>query len=278
MIVMVIGVNVIFWRPLVAWAEKFRIETSEAAEAPKSHVLNLLRRSKVAAAITRPLKPAGRRLDRITRPFGLAEYPLQSDPVKRRAGDVVFTVAMTSVIAFGLYRGIVYLNNTVGFGEFPRCFGLGFITLLRVVVLVVFSTLVWVPIGVKIGMNPRLARYAQPVVQVPASFPAIFLFPFAAFIFVNIGLPLNFGGIALMALGAQWYILFNVIAGASAIPADLRELAAQFRLPWHGWAWGFCGFRLHCRLHRRIAFLLSSRSDRRSPCEFVHEGFILMIS
>jgi NitT/TauT family transport system permease protein len=232
MVVMVIGVNVLFWRPLVAWAEKFRIETSEAADAPKSYMLNALRRSRVPAAIGRPLKPVGRGLDRITRPFGLAEYPLHSDPVKRRAGDVVFIAAMTSVIVFGLYRGIVYLNHTVGFGEFPRCFGLGSLTLVRVVVLVVASTLVWVPIGVKIGMNPRLARYAQPVVQVLASFPAIFLFPFAAFIFVKLGLPLNFGGILLMALGAQWYILFNVIAGASAIPTDLRELATQFRLPW----------------------------------------------
>src|SRR5579862_8058129 len=76
MIVMVVGVNAVFWRPLVAWAEKFRIETSEAAEQPKSVTLNVLRRSKVPGYITRPLKPVGRGLDRITRPFGLAEYPL----------------------------------------------------------------------------------------------------------------------------------------------------------------------------------------------------------
>jgi NitT/TauT family transport system permease protein len=98
-------------------------------------------------------------------------------------------------------------------------------------VLVVFSTLIWVPVGVEIGMSPRLARYAQPVVQVLASFPANFLFPFATVIFLALGLGLNIGGIFLMALGAQWYILFNVIAGASAIPTDLRELADQFRLP-----------------------------------------------
>ena len=75
------------------------------------------------------------------------------------------------------------------------------------------STLIWVPIGVKIGMSPRLSRYAQPVVQVLASFPANFLFPFATVVFVAVGLSLNIGGIFLMALGAQWYILFNVIAG-----------------------------------------------------------------
>ena len=93
------------------------------------------------------------------------------------------------------------------------------------------ATLVWVPVGVAIGMNPRLSRYAQPVVQVAASFPAILLFPFAIVVFLGIGLPLNIGGIFLMALGAQWYILFNVIAGASAIPTDIRELVDQFHLP-----------------------------------------------
>lgn len=87
------------------------------------------------------------------------------------------------------------------------------------------STLIWVPVGVKIGMSPRLSRYAQPVVQVLASFPAILLFPFAIVAFLALGVSLNFGGILLMALGAQRYILFNVIAGASAIPTDLREPA-----------------------------------------------------
>jgi NitT/TauT family transport system permease protein len=99
-------------------------------------------------------------------------------------------------------------------------------------VLVIVSSLIWVPIGVKIGMNPKLSRYAQPVVQVLASFPAILLFPFAIVLFLHLGVSLNIGGIFLMALGAQWYILFNVIAGASAIPTDLRELMDQFRVPW----------------------------------------------
>ena len=80
------------------------------------------------------------------------------------------------------------------------------------------SSVIWVPVGVRIGISPRVARYAQPVVQVLASFPANFLFPFAIVVFLDLGHRLNYGGILLMALGAQWYILFNVIAGASAIP------------------------------------------------------------
>jgi len=232
MVIMVIGVNVLFWRPLVAYAEKFRVETSESAEQPKSYVLNFLRQSHIPSYISKPLKPAGRGLDRITRPFGLAEYPLHTPEYKRRAGDVVFTVAMGAVILFGVYRGIVYFDHAAGFGQFTRCLGLGFLTFIRVVVLVVVATLIWVPLGVKIGMSPKLSRYAQPVVQVLASFPAILLFPFAIAVFLHLGISLNFGGIFLMALGAQWYILFNVIAGASAIPNDLRELMDQFRVPW----------------------------------------------
>jgi NitT/TauT family transport system permease protein len=232
MIVMVIGVNVVFWRPLVAWAEKFRIETSEAAEAPRSLMLDALRRSKVPAAIGRPLKPIGEALDKVTKPFGLAEYPLHAPEARRRAGDALFTAATVGVVGWGLWRALVYLDKRGVFGQFPHCFGLGFITFSRVVALVIFSTLVWVPIGVKIGMNPRLSRYAQPVVQVLASFPAILLFPLAIVLFQHLGIALDIGGIALMALGAQWYILFNVIAGASAIPTDLREMAEQFRLPW----------------------------------------------
>jgi len=231
MIAMVVGVNVVFWRPLVAWAEKFRIETSEAVDAPRSVTLNLLRRSHIPVAIARPARPVGEWLDHLTRPFGLAEYPLHEAPARRRAGDVAFTVVVAAAIAWAIWRAVLYLDRTAGFGQFPRCFGLGFLTFLRVVVLVVVSTIVWVPIGVKIGMSPRIARYAQPVVQVLASFPANFLFPLVTVVFVALGLSLNIGGILLMALGAQWYILFNVIAGASAIPTDLRELADQFRLP-----------------------------------------------
>jgi NitT/TauT family transport system permease protein len=100
-------------------------------------------------------------------------------------------------------------------------------------VLLIVSSVIWVPVGVWIGMNPRVSRLAQPIVQVFASFPANFLFPFATAVFVAIHISLNFGGIVLMALGAQWYILFNVIAGASAIPSDLREATRLMGV--HGW-------------------------------------------
>jgi len=222
-IVLVIAVNVVFWRPMVAWAEKFRFEESEAAERPRSLVLDLLRRSSVPDLVSRPLRPVGRALDRVTRPFGLAEHPLQRPVVRARTGDVFFAGAVFVVVVYGAWRALDYVHVTTGLGAFGPAFVDGAATFGRVVVLLIVASLIWVPVGVWIGMNPRVSRLAQPVVQVLASFPANFLFPFAAAFFIATGVSLNFGGILLMALGSQWYILFNVIAGASAIPSDLRE-------------------------------------------------------
>jgi NitT/TauT family transport system permease protein len=222
-IVLVIAVNVVFWRPLVAWAEKFRFEESEAAERPRSVVLDLLRRSSVPALVSRPARPVGRALDRVTRPFGLAEHPLVRPVVRARTGDVFFAGAVFVVVVYGAWRALDYVHLTTGLGAFGPAFVDGAATFGRVVALLIVASVIWVPVGVWIGMNPRVSRLAQPVVQVLASFPANFLFPFAAAFFIATGVSLNFGGILLMALGSQWYILFNVIAGASAIPSDLRE-------------------------------------------------------
>ncbi|MDQ4492235.1 ABC transporter permease subunit [Sinomonas sp. ASV486] len=228
MAVMVLGVNFLFWRPLVAWAEKFRQEDTAAAERPRSLVLSVLAHSSIPRGLGRALEPIGRTLDSAMRPFGVADYPLVVPAARRRAGDVAVTVLVAAAMAYGAYWAYDFIASTVGFGEFGQAFGLGLITLLRVLAIIVLGTIVWVPVGVWIGMNPRISRLAQPVVQMLASFPANFLFPFAIAFFVAADIPLDIGGIALMALGSQWYILFNVIAGASAIPTDLRQAMDSF--------------------------------------------------
>jgi NitT/TauT family transport system permease protein len=231
MVIMVVGVNVVFWRPLTAWAERFRVEESEATEAPRSIVLNLLRRSHVPTLLGRLFGWLVSPLDRLMAVFGLAEYPLRTSPRRRRAGDVVFAVVVLVAVTYGVFRIGAYINATAGFGEVIHALGLGLVTFGRVIVLVIAATLIWVPIGVWIGLNPKVSRLAQPVVQVLASFPANFLFPIATAVLVSTGISLNWGGIVLMSLGAQWYILFNVIAGASSVPNDLREAAANLQLP-----------------------------------------------
>ncbi|MFF3572030.1 ABC transporter permease [Nocardia jiangxiensis] len=235
MIVLVIGVNALFWRPLTTWAERFRIEDSEPAEAPRSVTLNLLRRSSIPEGLGRVFGPLVGPLDRVMAVFGLAEYRLHVTPVRRRAGDVVFAVVVVAVIGYGCYRVVDYIDATVGFGEVLHAFGLGALTLVRVIVLLIIASAIWVPIGVWIGLNPRISRFAQPVVQVLASFPANFLFPLVTAAMVATGASLNWAAILLMALGAQWYILFNIIAGASTVPNDLREAAANLQLPRRLW-------------------------------------------
>jgi NitT/TauT family transport system permease protein len=232
-ITLVIGVNFFFWRPVTAWAERFRVEESEAAEKPRSLVLDVLRRSHVPGQIARPLRPVGRLLDRGTRPFGLAEHPLAGSRTRERTTDVFFAGIVATVVVYGAWEALGYVRATTGLGEFGYAFALGAATFARVIVLTIVATVVWVPVGVWIGMNPKVTRFAQPVVQVLAGFPANFLFPFATVIFLAWHISLNFGAVLLMALGAQWYILFNVIAGASAIPSDLREAMTSLQVS--GW-------------------------------------------
>ena len=228
MAVMVIGVNFLFWRPLVAWAEKFRQEDTASVDRPRSLTLNLLRRSSLPRLAGRGLQPVGRGLDRLTRPFGLAEHPLHRPAARRRTGDIVFGIVVAAIAAYGAYRALTFIHRGAGLESFGAALGLGAITFARVVVILVVATVIWVPVGVWIGMNPRISRLAQPIVQLLASFPANFLFPFAIAFFVAAHISLDFGGIVLMSLGAQWYILFNVIAGASAIPTDLRQAMTSF--------------------------------------------------
>ncbi len=230
MVVLVIGVNFLFWRPLTAWAERFRAGDTVTAETQRSAVLDVLRRSAIPALVGRALRPLGTAADRAMRPFGVADRPLRVNAARRRVGDVVFVVLVAAVIVWGLVNMLIYVGSRTGLEQFGVAALLGLATFARVVVLLVLGTLVWVPIGVWIGLSPRVTRIAQPVVQVLASFPANFLFPFVTLALIQTGISLDVGGVLLMALGAQWYILFNVIAGASAIPNDLREASANLRL------------------------------------------------
>jgi NitT/TauT family transport system permease protein len=233
MIVMIIAVDRLFWRPLVAWAERFKFEDSASAERVQSGVLNLLNRAHIVGFVGRKLTPIWNGVDRLLLPVGRPQPTTKLAPKRTAAGDVVFNgLLVTAVVALSIVGGI-YLQRTVSAGEVAHVFWLGFLTLLRVLALLALSAVIWTPIGVWIGFNPRVSRLAQPVVQILASFPANFLFPFATLFFIHTGISLNYGAPLLMALGAQWYILFNSIAGAMAIPNDLKELARNFGV--RGW-------------------------------------------
>jgi NitT/TauT family transport system permease protein len=175
-------------------------------------------------------QPVNALMGRVT---GIDDQSLASSASRRRAADRAFAIVIIVVLGYGLYSMLAFIaTGSDGLAVFGTAFADGFFTFLRVIVVVAVSSLIWVPVGVWIGFNPRVAQFMQPIVQVLASFPANFVFPFAIVIFLDLGISLNIGAIALMALGTQWYVLFNVIAGASAVPSDLKE--AMENLGVHG--------------------------------------------
>jgi len=231
--VVIMLVNQLFWAPLVAWADKFRLEQSAAAEAPESWVYDLLMAARIPRLLGQALTPLGEAINRLLSLLTPPRAPRTANLSQQEVGDRLYNFVLLAVIGGLLAVGLHFILTTVGLGEVVKTFGLGLLTLARVLVLLVFATLIWTPIGVAIGFNPRVARLLQPVVQFLASFPANFIFPFATLFFIRSGISIDWGSILLMSLGAQWYILFNSIAGAMSIPTDLREMAADMGL--RGW-------------------------------------------
>ena len=230
MIVVVLAIDFFLWKPLTAWAERFRITQSASDEERKSAVLTLIRHSHADEVISKLFSPIREWLEIITRPFGRTGSQWPRKASQRKLGDLVFNIVM-AVLILGLAAQMLYFVATrTGLQEFATAGALGALTFARVAVLIFVSSLIWVPVGVYIGMNPKISRIMQPVVQILASFPANFVFPFAMMWFMAWHIDLGWGSIILMALGTQWYILFNVIAGASAIPDDLKEMTRSFRL------------------------------------------------
>lgn len=201
----------------------------------------------MAFSFTRSLTSEPTELDEAARSLQLTRWPARwVGPVdvwaadvksaRSRALDVVFTVLVLAACAFGLVQLMLVIHRDAGFGELGQAFVLGMVTFLRVALLTLVCSVIWVPIGAMIGMNPRVSRFMQPIMQVLASFPSNFTFPFVTLWFVACSVDINWGSILLMALGTQWYILFNVIAGASQIPDDLREMTRSFQLGrWQRW-------------------------------------------
>lgn len=229
--VVIVLVDQLFWRPLVAWADKFRLEQSAATVAPQSWLLTLLRTARAPHLIGRGLAPVGEGADRLL--SRLVPYRPPRPAGKAGWGEHVSNGLLAVLAAALVVAGARFVLGEVAVHEVGMVALLGLATFARVVVLLVIGTLVWTPIGVAIGFNPRLARLLQPLVQFLASFPANFLFPFVTIVLIHTGISLNWGSILLMALGAQWYILFNTIAGAMSVPTDLREMATNMGL--HGW-------------------------------------------
>ena len=230
MVTMIVFLDQVLWRPVVVLAQRFRIEDTSKGDVPRSWLLRLLRRSRLirlwearrvhrrhslegASAATTVPKPA-------------------SVPGKRNAYGWVANLALLALVAVSIW-GVVELVlflTAISRGTWGYLAKAGGLTLTRVLVSTVLGTIWAVPAGLAIGLSDRMSRFFQPIVQVAASFPAPMLFPMVILVLAKCGIGLNYGCVVLMLLGTQWYILFNVIAGAMAIPSDLREAATSFHL------------------------------------------------
>ncbi|MFL1557516.1 ABC transporter permease [Pseudomonas sp. O11] len=238
MVVVILLYDQFLFRPLVAWADKFRMEnTASQGAAPQSWVLNLIQRTRVVQRILRPITRAISRLG--NKRFSLAGGALKALPAQTPATskviDWVWGTLIALMAAYALYHIVLYVGTEVTFAEVGHVFVLGLITLLRVTGLILIASLIWVPLGVMIGLRPSLAEKIQPLAQFLAEFPANLLFPVFVIVILHYKLNPDIWLSPLIVLGTQWYILFNVIAGASAFPNDFKEAAANFRI--RGWLW-----------------------------------------
>jgi len=227
MIGVVILIDQLVWRPAIAWSEKFKLEQVDSSSTHSSAVLNLLRKSpllgRLRAGITAPL------MERMYLSSARAEPETKALPSNwRKAFVVLGGIIALLLILHGVFQGLLLLKGITRSEVLITLESAG-ATFLRVLAALVIASAWTIPAGVAIGFNPRLARIAQPIAQVAASVPATALFPVLLLGLVSLGGGLNTGSILLMLLGTQWYILFNVIAGAIAIPSEFREVADIFR-------------------------------------------------
>jgi NitT/TauT family transport system permease protein len=225
----------LLFRPLVAWADKFRYEQTAAAVQPRSWMIELFRRTNVLRtrlAFVGSLMQfiARARLSRRTGGFAFSQSKLSS-----RLLDILwFGVVLACVLYLGLEL-MRFARAELAWADLIDAAWNGGLTLLRVAILIAIATLIWVPIGVAVGLRPALAEKVQPAAQFLAAFPANLFFPIAVYLIVRFHLSPVIWLSPLMILGTQWYILFNVIAGASVFPTDLREAAKTFRI--RRWRW-----------------------------------------
>ncbi|MBS0284785.1 MAG: ABC transporter permease subunit [Proteobacteria bacterium] len=219
------------FRPVVVWADRFRFEQTASAHRPRSWAYDLFRRTRLLPVIFSPLTGLGRALMALDR----RPAPRARKEPRASGGGWLWTALVAAAVGWAVWLIAAYVSRHLALGDVLSAFGLGLVTMLRVLVLIALASLIWVPVGVWIGLRPQWAERLQPVAQFLAAFPANVLFPFAVIAIVHWRLDPDIWLSPLMVLGTQWYILFNVIAGASAIPNDLREAAGMFGVK--GWQW-----------------------------------------
>jgi len=232
MILIIVLTDQLLWRPLIAWSDKFKFENVESADRIQSPILHIIRNSNVLGYMHRhAFEPISEGMYR----FMAQRHEQHIARDDNRHPSRRSTMAVMVLVGFGAFAAVVVaafhatlLLRQIHASELLSLFAGAGATFLRVAASLLLASLWTIPVGVAIGFNPRLAHITQPLAQIAASFPATALFPVLLLALMRLGLGLGVGSVALMMLGTQWYILFNVIAGAMAIPSDLKEVSSLF--------------------------------------------------
>ncbi|MBN8809375.1 MAG: ABC transporter permease subunit [Sphingomonas sp.] len=224
--VLILLYDQLFFRPIVAWADRYRFEQTASVERPRSWAYDLLRRTRLLPMLLSPLYAVGQLLMSIggTRRIRATVETRAPNPV----AEWLWRAFLAALVIGSAWLILDYVGRELSAHDILHAVAAALVTLLRVVVLIAIASLIWVPIGVWIGMRPRWAERLQPIAQFLAAFPANVLFPFVVVAIVRWHLAPDIWLSPLIILGTQWYILFNVIAGASVIPTDMREAASMF--------------------------------------------------
>jgi len=233
MAVVILLYDQLVFRPVVAWADRFRFEQTASTERPRSWAYDLFRRTRLLPLLFAPVIGLGRLL-LLLDPCGGHRRTTKERPASQ-ISELAWRALLATGVIFAAWTIIGFVMRSLNWSDALAVLGLACLTMIRVLVLIALASLIWVPIGVWIGLRPKWAERFQPVAQFLAAFPANVLFPFAVIAIVHWRLSPDVWLSPLMILGTQWYILFNVIAGASAIPTDLREAAGMFGVK--GWQW-----------------------------------------
>ena len=232
MFVVILLYDQLLFRPLVAWADRFRVEQEPGAQVPRSWALTMMRRSRIIAASKALFRMAARWTARLLPLDRVAPTRERTTSVRADAFWIAVLIALIFAALWHIGRVLI---ATTSLNELATVLVLGLLTMIRVFVLIGLASLVWVPVGIWVGLHPRATQVAQPIAQFLAAFPANLLFPLTVYGIVTWQLNPDVWLSPLMILGTQWYIVFNVIAGAAAMPMELRYAAQNFGVG--GWLW-----------------------------------------
>ncbi len=236
MFVIILIYDQLVFRPLITWSEKFKLESNPETYS-ETWFLNLLQRAQLIHYIIKVLRNIR---DLITVPIFPKRPKLQKlSPKLRQAISLTAVTCWNSVLFIAIVGSVIglchFIYTEVRFSEVTQVFGYGLITAVKIAVLVVLCSIFWVPIAVWIGLRPKVATYIQPIAQILAAFPANLVYPVLYMVILKYNLNINVWTAPLLILGTQWYILFNVVAGASSLPQELHLVAQNYGLK--GWLW-----------------------------------------